>query len=220
MSPMTALVVAPHADDEAIGCGGTLLALAAQHVRVEVLLVTRPEPLDRRSREHEAALRTLGAHAGPCLDYPQQRFTADGDAVRRVVDALLRLRPTLVLAPHRLELDRDHREAHRLVHAALRAYQWLGGTPPTVWEYEVWTAIAYPHLLVDITALAERKREAIACYPSQLAEHDYAAAALGLNAYRAGMLGRGRGACEAFAQPTALAPEPPRCLEDLCTRLE
>lgn len=219
MSTTTALVVAPHADDESIGCGGTVRALVERGVRVEVLLVTRPDPLDRRPLEHEQALQTLGAHAGPRLDYPQQRFVADGEAVRRVVEALLRLRPALVLAPHRLELDRDHREVHRLVHAALRAYRWLDtAPPPSVWEYEVWTAITYPHVLVDITALAERKREAIACYPSQLEEHDYAAAALGLNAYRGGMLGRGRGLCEAFAQPAA--PVLPHVLEDLCTRLE
>lgn len=119
MSRPAALVVAPHADDESIGCGGTLVALAERGFDVEVLLVTRPEPVGRRREEHAAALRTLGARSGPGLELPQQRIVADEAAVAGVLAVLRRLRPALVLAPHRLELDRDHRETHRIVTAAL-----------------------------------------------------------------------------------------------------
>ena len=53
--------------------------------------------------------------------------------------------------------------------------------------YEVWTTIA-PDLLVDVTSTYGLKREAIACYASQLEHSDILGATEGMNRYRAVML--------------------------------
>ena len=52
--------------------------------------------------------------------------------------------------------------------------------------------------VVDITAVAERKRLAMQKFPSQQAEFDYPRAMLGLNTYRSLHRGHAHGLAEAF----------------------
>jgi len=52
--------------------------------------------------------------------------------------------------------------------------------------------------VVDITAVAERKRLAVQAFPSQQTEFDYPRAMDGLNTYRSLHRGRARGLAEAF----------------------
>jgi N-acetylglucosamine malate deacetylase 1 len=202
MSPaVSAVVLAPHADDESIGCGGTLLRLHKAAVEITVVLLTRPEPFEIRRQEHAAATALLGVARVEELGYPEQALPEDPDAVALLYRLFCELGPALVLAPHANEMDRDHRTANRLARAALEMLVACGGEPPTLWEYEIWTALSQPTLVVDVTAVAEAKRSAILAYASQLARHDHVAGALGLNAYRACTLGSGRGFAEAFMAP-------------------
>ncbi len=198
---LSAVVLAPHADDESIGCGGTLARLRRGGVRLAVVLLTRPEPFELREQEHAAAMSLLGVSRLEELGYAEQGLPEDPTAVVALHGILRELSAGLLLVPHAKEMDRDHRTTNRLAHAALGMLQACGGELPTVWEYEVWTAIESPTLVVDVTTVAEEKRAAILCYGSQLAVRDYAAGALGLNAYRACTLGMGRGYAEAFAVP-------------------
>lgn len=201
-TPATALAIAPHADDEAIGCGGTLARLSDAGWRVQVVLMTRPAEGAARMAEARAAAAQLGTAYMLCLDCPEQGIPEEPALAARLHGALERLSPDLVFAPHAGEMDADHRAANRLVRAALRMRHLCDARPvPALWEYEIWTALARPDLIVDISAQAPRKRAAINAYRSQLRARDYTAAALGLNAYRAAMLGRGRGHAEAFLVP-------------------
>ena len=47
------LVIAPHPDDETLGCGGTILKLKAQGVAVHWLIVTTIEGVSGFSQERE-----------------------------------------------------------------------------------------------------------------------------------------------------------------------
>ena len=64
--------------------------------------------------------------------------------------------------------------------------------------YELWTPIARPDRLVDISGHMERKLEAVRCYRCQLEYWPYDRAVEGLNAYR-GALFEGVAYAEAFA---------------------
>jgi LmbE family N-acetylglucosaminyl deacetylase len=209
------LVVAPHADDESIGCGGTLVRLHRAGARLTIALLTRPEPFAIRRPEHAAALARLGAVQVIELGYLEQHLPVEPPAVAALHRVVHDADAALVLAPHPGEMDRDHRAANRLVHAALAMRAACGGALPALWEYEVWSAIAAPDLVVDITAVADDKRAAVRCYRSQLAERDHEGGALGLNAYRATTLGTGHGYAEAFAIP-AVCDQPQ---EAACIRL-
>jgi LmbE family N-acetylglucosaminyl deacetylase len=198
-----ALVIAPHADDESIGCGGTIARLSDAGWRVNAVVATEAAGREGRLNEYQCAAEGLGIADTEFLSYPEQQVPESPALSQRLYTLLQGLQPALVLAPHGEELDRDHQVLNRHVHAALRMVHWCQSWPvPLLWEYEIWTSLRKPDLLVDITSRVERKRAAILGYRSQMAIRDYASAAIGLNSHRACMLGRGRGYCEAFAAPT------------------
>lgn len=150
------LVVAPHPDDDAIGCGGTLARLARRGARISVTYVTDgsashlrsrrfPPPVLRDIREHEAraALRTLGIRCEPqFLRAPDSGLSGLGALEReRLVKALVgriaRLRPQLVFAPWSRDPHPDHVVTAAIVADALRAAR----RKPTLLAYGVWLPV-------------------------------------------------------------------------------
>jgi LmbE family N-acetylglucosaminyl deacetylase len=194
------LVVAPHPDDETLGCGGALLAHVAAGDRVSAVFLTSGEqglatyPVDeaRRVREQEAtkAAAVLGLSGVEFLRLPDGSLADDMDAVARGVQAHLE-DVDLVYAPHPGDDHADHR-------AAAGAVARVEGTRVEVLGYELWTPIALPDRIVDVSEHMDRKLEAVRCYASQLAYWPYDRAIEGLNAYR-GALFEGTRYAEAFA---------------------
>ncbi len=122
------LVLAPHYDDEALGCGGLLAGLtAADKARVRVVFATdgRGAPGLRRpdsgtdgpdigavrAAESRAALAVLGISAGQAseLDFPDGTLAAHrvelDAALQRLVEEG---KPTHILAPFRFDRHPDH----------------------------------------------------------------------------------------------------------------
>jgi LmbE family N-acetylglucosaminyl deacetylase len=146
-------VVAPHPDDDAIGCGGTLARAAAQGAEVAVIYVTDgsashpnserfPADVLRgvREREARAGLRTLGVTAEPAFLRVRDGTAANlrGRARERVVRALAAALEShdceLVLGPWPAEPHPDHAATARLLQSALARC----ADPPRLWTYAVW----------------------------------------------------------------------------------
>jgi len=116
---MNVLVVAPHPDDESIGCGGTLRLHADRGDRVDVVFLTSGElgieelaaDAARKVREDEAerAAGLLGLNRLFFLRHPDWFLSDDEEAVRvallRVVEECA---PDRVLYPHAAEAHPDH----------------------------------------------------------------------------------------------------------------
>lgn len=196
------LVVAPHPDDETLGCGGTL-ALLARHCEVQLLLVTNgdgggglpPGTSAARKIEMAQAARTLGVtHDILHLDEPDGRF-ADSPAFRSALALVVqRLNPDWCFLPWLHDSHPDHARISRASSNVLRK-----STVAQVLYYETWTPLPATHV-VDITSTLETKKAALACHATALKYGNYLDAMLGLNAYRALYLpGRERRWAEAFA---------------------
>lgn len=197
--PGPVLVVAPHPDDEVIGPGGTVArhVLAGDHVRV--LLATSGEgtaggggqPGVVREGESRAACRLLGVADVIAARLPDTRLA---DCVDDLATLIARHGADVatVYVPNALDPHPDHRAAHDAVLAA--------GLNAAVYGYEVWSP-APADVLMDVTAVWERKEEALRCFATALETVDYVRAARGLAAYRSavGAMG-GRGYAEAFQQ--------------------
>jgi N-acetylglucosamine malate deacetylase 1 len=202
------LVLAPHMDDEVIGCGGTLAKHIARGAAVTVAFLTdggaggAAAAGDRsgtsltatRKREAHAALSALGVRHLEFLDAPDGHLASTPSLTDKLRAILATGRFDLVYLPFFLEEHPDHRAASQILLDATRGadlrLQCLG--------YEVWTAL-FPNCLVNIDDTAQLKREALSHYRSQLAEADYAHTQFGLNAYRsAAFLGGSCRFAEAF----------------------
>ncbi len=189
---MNVLVIAPHPDDESIGCGGTISLHAERGNRVTVVFLTSgehglqklPEEKARRVREREAekAAAILGIASVTFLSLPNGHV---GDHVGKAAEALRpilkREEPEVIYLTHGCDRHPDHRAARPIVQAALEG----SGIPvPTLLSYEVLTFLpSYDHL-EDITPMMQRKLEAVRAHRSQVRQFRYDRAARALNEYR------------------------------------
>ena len=208
------LVLAPHYDDEVLGCGGLLLQLAAAEAEVVCVFLsdgsggvggppggrTREQYSERRRREADRATAALGI--GEVEHFGLHHGLADGSLIscidqvaRHIEDLLERLRPDLVLTPSPLEATPDHRATFRALHEALvgrRRARMNDGEPTAALGDQLLRVLCYeinhpfyPDLLVDVTAQIEEVAGAMFHYKSQLEQHDYLAACRGLRRFRA-----------------------------------
>ncbi|HKR65279.1 MAG TPA: PIG-L family deacetylase [Thermoanaerobaculia bacterium] len=197
------LVLAPHPDDEVIGCGGVV----AQHLRelstVRVIVATNgAEAGDAATREAESrrGLDLLGPADLRFLRFPDRGLLEAGDALQDVLrNELLDFKPDLVLVPSPIEIHPDHLALAQAFCALVQRDETLFAelAIARVAFYEVGQPLR-PNAIVDITDVADAKYAAIAAHESQHTFRDYSAFARGLNAYRAMTLPPDARAAEAY----------------------
>lgn len=190
------LVVSPHPDDEAIGCGGTLIKHSTDGDEVHVIFLTSGEHgsnkgspgviAARREKEAERAAKILGVRKIDFWRQPDTRLRASQSLIRRMKAVIEQLDPRWIYLPHAHEAHPDHRAAFRLTRAAFFQSE-INHSPPRLLAYEVWTPIQQLGLLVDITHHMPLKKKAIRAYRSQCAMVSFDAAAVGLSRYRGEM---------------------------------
>jgi len=194
---MNVLVVAPHPDDEAIGCGGAICLHVARGDRVTAVFLTsgelglkhlvREEAWRVRESEAQAAAAVLGLSALKFLRCPDWILAEQAEAASAGLRRILKEeKPQLLYVSHLGESHPDHQAALPIVSAALRDDH----DPPRLLAYEVWTPLSEYDEVKDISTVMERKLEAIRCYRSQLSQFQYERAARGLNEFRGALAGR------------------------------
>jgi LmbE family N-acetylglucosaminyl deacetylase len=192
------MVIAPHPDDESIGCGGTICLHTGRGDRVVTVFLTsgelglkhlpREQAWQVREREAEAAAEILNVAALTFLRHPDWFVGDKVDEAAALLRPLLeREAPQLVYLPHAREWHPDHRAALAVVQAALRE---SSGIAPSLRTYEVWTPLSEYDYVEDITAMMTRKLQAVRCYRSQREDFSYDRAVRGLDQYRGALAGR------------------------------
>jgi N-acetylglucosamine malate deacetylase 1 len=132
------LVIAPHADDETLGAGGTIHRASRQGWDVEVAVARLEAP--NRWLELEEACRVLGARPRVLdPDWADQWLDSLPLAlvVTAIEDVLDEVRPDVVIIPDIIEIHQEHRVVAEASMAALRP---SAGTsrwrPPIVLAFE------------------------------------------------------------------------------------
>ncbi len=193
------LVLAPHPDDETLGCGGVLVRHREQGDPVRVVFATDgaagdplgyyvgSDYLELRREEARQAGTILGLEDLVFWDYPDGRLAEAGDLAERLGTLFETYRPDIIYRPSAREVHPDHWALGVAVEAARRHYS------PAVGDfcYEIWAAV-YPTYVIDVGGTWERKQKAIEQYESQLRYNDYCRIIAGLNAYRVMFLSSAR----------------------------
>ncbi|MFH9136902.1 PIG-L deacetylase family protein [Streptomyces sp. NPDC017524] len=221
------LVVAPHPDDDVIGCGGSIAKHVQNGARVTVVVVIGRErsALDdgvgdaEFAAETAAAAKAMGVHRCIRLDEPSRDFALSRRVHLELVRVLREVRPQVIYLPH----DNDDDVEHRMVHQLATEAVWMagsdffhetGGEPmPAPWMvlgYEVWAPMSRFQYAEDIDNQIETKVEAMRAYVSQLRHAAWDEGIRGLARYR-GALASGSGHAEVFqvlslGAPASLAP--------------
>jgi N-acetylglucosamine malate deacetylase 1 len=195
VSDRSALIVAPHQDDETLGCGGMIALKRAQGVPVQVIFITDGgashdwHPQFKaggiaaiRRQEALAAMNILGVAAEQVHFLDQRdgklKWLQDADRQSTVdqLTALLKTHPPgEIYVTHRADRSTDHEATYGLVRSAMAA----ADSTADLWEYPIWI-LWKPRLFQDLSLgelagahrlgigpVARQKRAALLEYRSQ-----------------------------------------------------
>jgi LmbE family N-acetylglucosaminyl deacetylase len=183
------LVLAPHPDDEVIGCGGLVALHLREGRKVRVVVFTdggAAGEAKQREAESRAALASLGEAEIEFLHFTDRGLAESGGFAAALREEIVHFRPDLIAVPGAIEIHPDHLALAKTFAEVVARDKTLFAdfAVAKVAFYEVSHPLR-PNALVDISAVAEAKFAAIAMHASQLAFRDYVAFSRGLNAYRA-----------------------------------
>lgn len=184
MTPKKLVVVAPHPDDETLGCGGAIARFAGLGTEVSVLVVSGhlPPLYDRQVfevsiKEAEAAFEIMGVAKAEFLAIPATlvRDIPIAKLNSQIAGFIRRVAPEMVLIPfpdrhvdHRVIFDAcvvACRPTHPDAPTAVLAYETLSETH---WNAPGIEPAFVPEFFVDVTSQMPKKKAALACYASQL----------------------------------------------------
>ncbi|MDD2236102.1 MAG: PIG-L family deacetylase [Kiritimatiellae bacterium] len=170
----TLLLLAPHFDDEVLGCGG-LLALLPNKQRIHILFATAGDSLpiathhaetpkdigENRKQESIAALNHLGIPSDQLhfLNLPEKRLTAEHELLTRELENVIQsLQPATLLLPFRFDQHPDHLALYSAGRSAAARHA------PTATLLEYFVYVNYP--------LLPRKDIRLYCKPELLHKID------------------------------------------------
>jgi len=181
---MKILVIAPHMDDEVLGCGGTIVRHVERGDHVSVCIVADraynhqydPVFIERERQNCREAQGVLRYQRLTFLGLPDERLDAAlADVIAPLEQATADCVPDVVYIPHRGDLNQDHRAVFEAARVVCRPYGPC--RPRTVRVFEVPSSTDQsggvngwpfePHYYVDISTCLQRKLQAMACYKAE-----------------------------------------------------
>lgn len=197
---MNVLVIAPHPDDESIGCGGTVCLHVQRGDRVTCVFLTSGE-LGLKHMPREAAWKARekeGFKAAKILGLAQTHFLRQPDwflgdhlqpAAEHLAPILQEEKPETIFLPHPREWHPDHQASLPIVRTALKT---ISVSKVQLWGYEIWTPLSEYDYVENITPVMPQKLKAIRAHRTQMTEFPYDRAMAGLNQYRGVIAGKCR----------------------------
>lgn len=186
MTAANTLVVAPHPDDETLGCGGTLLRTRAEGGRIHWLIVTgmelslgfSAETIAAREREIEKAAAEYAFDSVHQLKLPTTQLDVLplAQVIAKIKDVFESVQPSTVYAPFRGDAHSDHRVVFDAVAACTKwfrfpclrrvlAYETLSETE---FNIDPDRGVFTPNVFVHIGDYVEKKIEILKLFRSEV----------------------------------------------------
>jgi LmbE family N-acetylglucosaminyl deacetylase len=185
------LCIAPHPDDETLGCGGTLLRHKSEGDEIHWAIVTEmtaasgfgTERLASRAREIEQVAAEYGFAGVHRCALPTMRL--DSVPIMEVIEPLSRIirdiAADILYVPFRGDAHSDHAVVFDAAAACTKSFRYP--TVRAVYAYEVPSETGFglkpedpgfrPNLFVPIDGYIERKIEIMKLFEGELAPHPF-----------------------------------------------
>lgn len=184
---MKVLVIAPHPDDEVLGCGGTIARHVLYGDEVFLCIATNAytpdwseEFIENRKLEIEKSCKLLGIKKTYLLNFPTAKLDTipQKDLNKSLMDIISELEPQVVYIPFNGDLNKDHR---LIFEASLVATRPLNSSVRRVLAYEVlseteWGSsieVFIPNVYFDISSTLGKKVSAMNAYISEIRQYPH-----------------------------------------------
>jgi LmbE family N-acetylglucosaminyl deacetylase len=181
----TILVVAAHADDEALGCSGTLARHVAEGDSVHLLFMTDgvgarevvADEAGARLSAAEQAAEILKVSSVMNLSFPDNSMDALPllDIVKEVEAKIKEINPEIIYTHHIGDLNVDHQIAHKAVVTACRPQP--GFSVKAIYAFEVLSSTEWqtpsvlpfiPNVFIDISDYLSIKMQVVTAYEDEM----------------------------------------------------
>jgi len=198
---MKVLLIAPHPDDEVLGCGGTIKKHTNKGDEVYLCIVTKAYTpdwtqgfIDSRKKEISLANKVLGIKETFFLDLPTVKLDIIGQKKLNdlISDIVKKVNPEILYLPFAQDSNKDHR-------LVFEAGLFASKNIKKVLSYSYEGFLFVPNLYIDISDNLEDKIKAMSCYQSELKDfpHPRSLEAIKITAQKRG-IESGLKAAEAF----------------------
>ena len=179
MMARNVLVVAAHADDEVLGCGGTVALHTRAGDHVSCVIACAGNGLRQPHDHSERAARTLGVADLRFLGLADQRLDTLPllDLGTQLQEIVREVRPQIVYGQYGADINQDHQVLFRALLVATRptedfieAVYAFDTASSTEWAFP---RSFVPDTWVDISATLDTKLEAMACYRTELRDYPH-----------------------------------------------
>jgi LmbE family N-acetylglucosaminyl deacetylase len=184
------LAIAPHPDDETLGCGGALLRHRSLGDEIHWLIVTALSPrfadaarIARREREIAAVAKAFGFASTAELGFETTALdrVPVGDLVARVAETVDRLRAETIYLPHPGDAHSDHRAVFQAGIGASKCFRHPSVTRVLAYETLSETNFGLDPLALPFRPITyapigpwlDRKVEIMSLYEGETGEHPF-----------------------------------------------
>ncbi|MBN3039652.1 MAG: PIG-L family deacetylase [Candidatus Omnitrophica bacterium] len=196
------LIIAPHPDDEVIGCSGALIKHLKRRDKVKIIFLSRnkldegPTEIGRiREKEARLVMEFLGVDSFEFVEHEDMRAALSGKGYSFLERIFRSFAPDTVYAPSFLEDHHEHRKAADLIARVFEKNPEIT-KGMKVFLYQIWGQTC-PNFLLKVDSVFPATLEALGKYKSQLSNFNYIDMHKQLRLNWAG-LAKGIGLYEAF----------------------
>lgn len=184
------LVIAPHPDDETLGCGGSLFRHKKEGIELFWLIGTaihekegwQKDQVEKRSDEIRKVTGVYQFKEVYHLDYPTTKFDnyPVSELIEKISDVIEKVSPEIIYMPFAHDVHSDHRIIASAIQSSIKwfrcpsiqkvlMYETLSETDFNFIGYCVFR----PNVYIDISEYLNEKITAMKIYASELGKHPF-----------------------------------------------
>lgn len=185
------LVIAPHPDDETLGCGGSLLKHKSHGDAINWLIFTTmdkesgfsDEQILSRQKQIEMVSKKYNFNKVYHFDYPAAELDRYSykDLVSSLSSVLNKLNPEIIYVPNPADVHTDHSIVFKVAEScsksfrypfikSVRVYETLSETG---FDLNPYARLFKPNLWINISDHLDSKIDIMRCYEDEIADHPF-----------------------------------------------